>query len=428
MRDGKRVATVIGLALAITATNSAAAGAQGTLYYNHSPNGGSADQRLAATPDFAKPQPPAPGRLRLPKGGQACIRLVNDNPLLYKYSLDTVTVSTSDPAGLKDFLGQLGALAALFNPEGGAPARPAVTAPPVERFRAAVASLVLSLAAMENQILASDKAADREAFEATLAQVTGIYGSAKEASRQADESFKQVYPAGIDLGAKSKDTTAALDHALRLAQQSVWQTAGAWNTRVGAARKAVGKALCAPVGSTLLKISLNIQPNFAPLEGGPARPVKDSVQASFQAQPYSTDRIVVSPGGLVTAFVQDQREVGLLDGGLTVTDANDVFFHPALFLHARTVSQVFLSIGVADSEGSAPSFFLGLSLRGGEEIIGTEVSLGAGLSLGQVTTGIKEEFRGRPLPAETPIESVADREYRPGLGVIFSISGLKLGK
>ena len=72
--------------------------------------------------------------------------------------------------------------------------------------------------------------------------------------------------------------------------------------------------------------------------------------------------------------------------------------------------------------------FFGLVLRGGASVIGSNLIIGAGLTLSNVATGLSKGEVGKPLPAEvSSLDDIVKRSLRPGAAVVFSLSGLSLG-
>jgi hypothetical protein len=96
---------------------------------------------------------------------------------------------------------------------------------------------------------------------------------------------------------------------------------------------------------------------------------------------------------------------------------------------ARAAGPLWGAVGVARGASIAPDLFVGLALRAGESVVGTNMIVGAGLSLSKVVVGLSEGREGAALPSDvTDVQKIGAREYRAGIGVILTVSGLSLAK
>ena len=95
----------------------------------------------------------------------------------------------------------------------------------------------------------------------------------------------------------------------------------------------------------------------------------------------------------------------------------------------RTVVRLWAAAGVAKGFDISPDLFVGATLRAGESVAGTNIVVGAGLTVAKVVVGLSEGREGGAVPTDaTDVQQIVKHEYRPGVGVILSVSGLSLAR
>lgn len=390
-------------------------------------------------------------RLTVPRGSSVCFVVERANPLLYAYSAASKTVAVPPTPGLETVLAGVTA----FFPGSAGGAGTAAFTNAAARKKETVATLrarLDSLAGAYNALLARNKSLDDlnqayQTYASKLSYVTEALRSLDELKSASDarDDFRTVYADAV----KARDSVQVLLKAATttyvelsktypgdevLAQLHVMQdvlaqrTAASFKQFADANARLATQDLCTRVDADRLRFALSVA-SLRDKDATPARVVKDSV-AVIEVEPQSDAAFEVNPGVLVGPSLR--RPVFGLGGGIVTADTTqDPIVHPALFAEGRLwpLGWLWASIGAAKGKRATPDLFFGVVARPGLTLVGTQMSVGAGLGLFQVPVGLREGARvGSALPQNvSDLEKVTDLRYRSGLAVSFNITGLNFG-
>jgi hypothetical protein len=217
---------------------------------------------------------------------------------------------------------------------------------------------------------------------------------------------------------------------LRLLQLHAWEQIGKLHDDFVAARRLLNKPLCVDVNKDRVSVSLSISSRLASTEKADLQRRKPGDKVvSFEAEPVSTVVFEVVPGALVTSLVSGARTF-VVENGVVVGRPAGTAFHIGGFAMGRwPKTPVWGALGVATSDTKNPDLFAGLVVRLGNLITGPNLGIGGGVSWTYAPVGLKKGAEGQPLPSGVDkLDDIVDRSYQPGLGVVFTLTGLKLSK
>lgn len=383
-----------------------------TVYYNHRPGKGSVDGRVSYTEsgDLASNRRlGVPPRLIVPKGSKACLLVDYANPLLYSYSLGTKPLTAEAVADLGKIVDALRAVIGIAKAPGIEAAIPTPTI-----YYGKVALLVELREQVEKERMASDTLP----LETTKTRVAALHARADTVNREANEVF-----AGLTADDRTRNAAVILASQQ---QKALWEQIAGLRKEVQSAWEESGDPVCTTVTDKALAVTLVVKPRLDSTSGFRSqRPVGNV--AAFEVTPSRSDFFEVGFGGLVSAFIDDQQQFGLKDGLVVQTRDRSPKFAPTFFASARASRSSWLwgTIGAsADDKGLSAAFF-GFATRFGVSIVGPEMTIGVGLSLARVTTGLTTGEVGSPLPQGVDkIDGILKRDLRAGLGVMFTLTGI----
>jgi hypothetical protein len=135
------------------------------------------------------------------------------------------------------------------------------------------------------------------------------------------------------------------------------------------------------------------------------------------------------PAAVLSFDMQGRRRFGIDNGVVRGRDDKRPMFNPGLLALGRVAGPLWAAAGVARGYDISPDLFVGATLRAGESVAGTNIIIGAGLSVAKVVVGLSEGKEGGAVPTDaTDVQQIVKREYRQGVGVILSVSGLSLAR
>ncbi len=374
------------------------------VYYDHHPGAAGLDGRVSYVPsghDSGAHLLGRPPTLVIPSGSRLCIEVVHGNPALYAYSLLAKTLPPDTIAGLSALITQLSGAITKPGPGGGSGASPVIVQ---------VASLYAKLLEMQVYQFASDSIAD---FAQAAARMGSLYLEATGINRLAESLLQQ------------RDTTLGpgVQELLRAVRAETWGRIGVINARFRHALEIAGDPMCTPVGTSRLRVTLQIARTLTDSAGKPLRPVGDSILTVI-VDPRDERTFLVEPGFLLSVGTQDKSTIGLQGGVVTQTPDHSVGAHAAVFALARLgdIRWLWATLGVASAEKTVSDIFAGVTFRGGASLAGDHLSVGVGLALSRVPVGLSQGAVGSALPASVKsVSDIVQYGFRPGLGVTFAV-------
>jgi hypothetical protein len=399
---------------------SSAPAQNAVVYYDHRPGDTTAAQRVTyllpgehASLDRAQARRHVglPPMLNIAQGSSVCVVVENANPLLYSYTAASKTITVEPPAELAPLLTSFTQIIdavggkKFLADEGGDP--------PLIKY----ADSVHRLARIAKDI--GDVKARSDGM-VTLAPAAREADSLLRVGRAVNEEATKLF------NANSKDSVFQL---IREVHVSNWNRLQAAAREITEAHAAGDPTFCTALEGNRIRTTLSVARKVKLGEGQTAvRPVRDSV-TSVVSNPISIRVFEVLPAAMFSVELRDRRRFGVQNGVVTSRPDHRALTNAGVFALARISGPLWGTLGVAKGEATAPDLFLGFSLRGGESVVGTNMILGFGLSLAQVAVGLKEGSEGAPLPANvSDVEKIIDRDYRPGFGLILTVSGLSFVK
>lgn len=402
-----------------------------TVYYDHryDPGNPSKDERLRYREpgetggDFDR----GPiDRLVVGKGKHAaCFAIVSANPLLYDYSAKATAVEVKTADEMKGLLEALQALASLA-PGMAPPGAPAARRDEADGFREyvdSVVSMVQGFDSMTAVRIASDTARHvGNSARAMLAihqrrEAAAVRAETLFVRNKASREFQLVRPAHLNV---LKELASLRSEAL---------AASVGNDTTNAGRHPLR---CVDVDKDRLSVALHITPKVE-MPGGPKRPTGDSVPvAAFEVDPARDAKFDIAPALIINPFTYDARTYGV-ENGVVVEQKDWGRFRVRTGLHflfrASARSNWWGTVGASKGDDTAPDLFFGIVNRFGASAVAPSLALGFGLAAMRVPVGIEGDgiAIGQALPANVEkLEDVVRREYRGGLGVFVTLTGLKL--
>lgn len=382
-----------------------------TVYYDHQPGTATSDGRLSYIESGDKAgerrlgEPP---RLLIPKGAKACIVIEHANPLLYAYSLSAKPLSSEVPADLATIIAALGQVLSTAKGAGIAPADTVANL-----YFGKVALLVEALQDMSKQKLASDTVS----LDSTRTRVAALAVKAESINQDAKTILAAL------------STADRADPAVILAtqqQESLWERITNLRKEVQTAWEKSHDPVCVTINDKALGITLSVKPKLDTTSGFKAQRPTGNV-AAFEATPSTSSLFEVGFGAMLSVLVDGQKQFGVTNGLVTAGPDRSPKFSPTLFASARATRSSFLwgTIGASASDKGLTSLFLGFSSRFGVAIVGPEMSIGVGLAITRVPTGLSTGAVGAPLPQGIDkIDAIVKTDLRAGLGIMFTLTGI----
>jgi len=367
------------------------------------------------------------------------LSVVNANPLLYTYAAASKVIAVTAPDGFSDVVGGVQAVIAGLGiaKSSGPPAAQARAAEQpadiIARLRAdstrnsAAWSATQGYAERLQDMLDIVKAvndlrlrSDAYPFDTVMARAREFQTQIKIAGSRAD---KERMKAEELLG---KDNRILLQ--LRALQDITGERFDARFAEFEAADALRYNPLCVKVGNDRLRLSLTIKSRG--VEGVKvSRLVLDDVVA-VELEPQSDMAFEVAPAVMLGLNVN--RPIFSITNNIVQTrETSELIARPALLALGRLwpLGWLWAGVGAAKGPGVTPDIFLGLVARPGLSLAEAQLSVGFGLGLYQVATGLKEGAVGQPLPSNVKnLDDNVARSTRAGFALIFTFSGLKIGE
>jgi len=376
-------------------------------------------------------------RLPVRQGGRACVRLVDANPMLYTYSKSAEAIQVSPPEGLAILVDGLKALGAASG--GGISAFTGLSkqtenqvklrqelsfmqtrgaaiedSSHMEDYNEALASLGDALKNIETLRLR-----DKGDWPGQMAEHEGLQKTASDELAGAEKKYQD---------AKKRATPA---ESKVLAQLYKLQSISAGRIQsIGKefreADSQMGVPLCTKVDKDRMKMTLSVKQRLSEVEKLNYG-VSDSMVV-LELEPQSDVAFELAPGAMLGPRIP-RPKFSVRDGVIASEPDEDPLIRPGIFALGRLWEMGWLwgSIGVTKGKEAQPDIFLGVVARPGLSLVGTQLSIGAGLGLFQVPVRLKGGVVGQPLPADVgDVDKIIERAYRSGLGVTFSLSGFDL--
>jgi hypothetical protein len=390
------------------------AGQTGLVFYDHRPEPRPGairgEDRMSYIPPRSALNSERPGKppmLEVERGAEVCFEVRNANPLLYTYTIAKRAITVEQPSGLSDLITGFGTIITSHGR-----ARVAAGADgELQQYADDVRGLTGLVRQMNEIKLASD----------ALAAID--YGTAFELYREAQA---QNQTAERRFEANKDDPDFQL---IRSLHTTTWGQIEALHREFRSAQVIGNPRVCTPVQSERLNVSLLATRKHTPKEGELTRPV--DTLASITADPVHGDNFEILPAGMFSFASSGAKEFSLSGGNLQSVDDEAAHFSPGVFAMTRLgpyASPVWATVGLGKGQTAYPDLFLGLTLRGGRSLVGTNVVVGGGFTLSYVPVRVNDKAAiGQPIPSDIKLEDVVERSYRPGAGIMFTISGLEIG-
>jgi hypothetical protein len=416
----------LGFAVLTVASISVQARAQSAIvYYDHRPGDSAIVQRtsyLMSGDRSSRDSNPKerhaglPPALRIPQGSSICVVVEHANTLLYSYSAASKSVTTEATSGLAGLLSSI--VPILTAIEKSSNARGYLSPPrdmedDLLQYAREVRHIADIASTLDNVRLESDAA-------------SGLAGAAHAA-----DSLSRV--AGVENASAAKlfashrsDTVFVLLHNV---QSSAFEHISDESEEIATAAAASDPTFCAVLDDSRVRTTLAVTRKFKVASGEFAhRPAKDSV-FSIMSEPLSTRVFELVPAVVLSFDMQGRKRFGIDNGVVQGRQDRRPMFNPGLLALGRIGGPLWAAAGVAKGYDISPDLFVGATLRAGESVAGTNIVIGAGLSVAKVVVGLSEGREGGAVPTDaTDVQQIVKREYRPGIGVILSVSGLSFAR
>lgn len=463
IRIARRALVIIGLTTPIHVLSGQAP----VVFYDHRPGQAPLEQRMGYLLAGERTRRSArdaerhigrPPMLTVRRGSDACVVVETANPLLYVYAISAKAVTVEQSADLATLIKEFGA-SGLMKPTTGAGQIPITSS-----TSTANAALLKTMSAKEqvyvkalvdtiNNLRSSldVSIAVQNAAEASLTSLTE-YGKAvadvAKARAQLDE-LRSGSDRVMDMEALLKAGNAALE-VLRAKDKAATAQYGphkgetAYDLLHGVQQEQLTKGVqiaeeftalenagdptfCVTPKDARMRVAVTVAAKYKAREGEKrARPV-DTV-AFFDVETVDDQRFEVIPAGFVAFGVSEATTFSVADGVVTARPDRSPIVTPGLFALARVAdAPLWGALGVSRGREKVDLFF-GLAIRGGASVVGSNLVVGAGLTLARVVIGLDKGAVGEALPADvSDLKSILRYGYRPGGAVVFTLSGLALG-
>jgi hypothetical protein len=414
------------IALMIAGSRLRAADAQSAIvYYDHRP-GDSAivprvsyllpGDRASRPPNANERHPGLPPTLRVPQGSSVCVVVEHANSLLYTYTAASRSTTTEPPTGLASLLSSIipiiTSIEKLSNARGYLAASRDAEADLLQYARQVrhIADIASSL----------DEVRSGTDGEANLA---GAAQSVDSLAREADIENNSAAKLFVSHRA---DTIFVVLHEVQTAALSQIMTE---RQEFAVAANASDPTFCTVLDDSRIRTTLAVTRKFKVASGEHAlRPSRDSV-FSVVSEPLSTRVFELVPAAVLSFDMQGRRRFGIDNGIVRGRDDKRPMFNPGILALGRVGGPLWAAAGVGKGFDISPDLFVGATLRAGQSVVGTNIVVGAGLSVSKVVVGLSEGREGGAVPSDaTDVQQIVKREYRTGVGVIFSVSGLSFAR
>ncbi len=386
-----------------------------TIYFDHiSPLVGApaAITFQQANGDVSKHMRGYPRLIEVPRGGRVCVQVQNGNPLLYNYTIKAETLKVENDSALKAFIAALQPLLPATRRIAPDPAKP-----PIDNYRSTLISLFQIMRAIDSLKWRSDSSS----FPEELQLEQELYASARGLNGQA-EKLKADPVTGPQLKAHAEYGLLAVAH------DAIWARITTFHKAFADANREYARPRCVAVDTRRLKVQFTIAVREKPTDGTLLRPVSDTF--TVEVEPVTTSRIEVA-AGLLYGSVSDVPTFALqADSVVSRSDGSMNIWHPGIFLLLRPFEsrRIWASVGVSTAKDlTKPDQFYGFVTRLGGDLQTHQVTIGIGAIQTAVPSALKVGRVGEKLPSNIPrLEDNITYNYRWGIGVMFSLSGLEL--
>jgi hypothetical protein len=299
-----------------------------------------------------------------------------------------------------------------------------------EQGRATITSYAQSLKELidvVNQIETNRAQSIRmDRFQVMAPHIDSLRDTEKKESSQIDTIYKQLLSDTTLMrhqgGSQLRFLQQMID-SVSVARVKEFDDAAALADKLGSDQT----SLCSsPLKSDRIRVGLSIK---ATTKTDVDRDVGDTVTYVL-ADPVSTADFELGAGALLAVGINASK-FAVKNGLIAQSFDNGPIFHPGVFAMGRlgVISWLWAAVGAAKGTVATPDLFIGLIARSGSTVVGTHVSVGAGLALAQVPTGLSQGTVGSALPTNvTDIDNIISRSYKSGLGLTFTVSGLDFSK
>ena len=395
------------------------------VYYDHRP-GDSAivprvsyllpGDRSSRAPDPKERHSGLPPVLRIPQGSSVCVVVEHANTLLYAYTAASKSVTTEVPTGLASLLSTI---------------IPIITA--IEKSSNARGYLTTSRDTEADLLQYARQVSHIADIASNLDDVRNASDGDPGLSRAAHAADSLAHLAELENTSAAKlfashrgDTVFVL---LRDVQTAAFNHITAEGEEIRIAAASSDPVFCAVLDDSRVRTTLAVTRKFKVASGELARrPARDSV-FSVVSDPLSTRVFEIVPTAVLSFDMQGRRRFGIENGLVTGREDKRPTFNPGMLALGRVAGPLWAAAGVAKGFDTSPDLFVGATLRAGESVIGTNIVVGAGLSVSKVVVGLSEGREGAAVPSDaTDVQQMVKREYRTGVGVIFSVSGLSFAR
>jgi hypothetical protein len=395
------------------------------VYYDHRP-GDSAivprvsylmpGERSSRSPNPKERHAGLPPALRVPQGSSVCVVVEHANPLLYTYATASRAITTESTTGLASLLSSI---------------VPIITA--IEKSSYARGYLTPS----------HDSQADLLQYARDVRHIAGIASNLDDVrdKTDAETDLSAAAHAADSLGTEADlennsaaklfashraDTIFVLLHEV---QTAAFAQIATRREEIAIAANASDPTFCSVLDDSRIRTTLAVTRKFKAASGEHAfRPSRDSV-FSVVSDPLSTRVFELVPAAVLSFDMQGRRRFGIDNGVVRGRDDKRPMFNPGILALGRVGGPLWAAAGVGKGFDVSPDLFVGATLRAGESVVGTNIVVGAGLSVSKVVVGLSEGREGGAVPSDaTDVQQIVKREYRTGVGVIFSVSGLSFAR
>ncbi len=362
--------------------------------------------------------------LPVAEGGKFCIRIIHANPLLYTYASSSKELSSAQPSGLADLLAGLAPFskAYLTASIGAAGADGSThTIDGLNKYSADVNQLLLQQTNLAKLKIESDKI---PRFDSTAAMAANFAATA----RNKDAEATKAYGAALE-EAKGSESQKMIVENLHSLQQTTMTAIVASAEEFTAAAAHTDDLLCTDVKDKDLHVVLGITSKH-PKGATPFRKAGDEL-VGVDIEPQSTTAFEVGTMGMLSLNLP-RKTFAIQNGVIAEGRDSSVDRKVGVLALGRLwpVSWLWTAIGVSKGKDPSPDVFLGFVARSGWKLTGVHVGLGVGLMLANVPVGLGSDAKvGSALPAKVEnLDKIIIRDYRPGVGVTLSLTGLQLSK
>jgi hypothetical protein len=376
----------------------------------------------AADRDSIRGLPSATVFQEVAPGDQVCYRIDRANPLLYSYALAAVDVPVAPAADLDKFVSQI---EALIKGAKVAVATPGAKVDSLALFRERVRQLAVTDLRKSNAIRQGSDTATF--FGSVVERDAELWEAATKTSAEAESIYKYLGDAGRDSVADLKALQELALAQLRAAHQRVAAAAESMMPADAGINAIRTLQLCKPMlqGRTRFGVMIKPRTDGPPTSTGRRVTGEKEELAAITIDPRYVERFRLAAGLFVAGGFSGDRNVGVADGKLTIAPSDQTYTRTGMFAMARATDFLWPSIAVAKGDGSSVDLFLGMNLRSGNLVFGPEVSIGLGLAWMEVPVGAKSLKAGDAVPNDVKLANIISRERQFGLGVTFTITGLK---